>query len=69
MNNNQTCSHQGVAPINLQNCIHLEASEEICPVCAFEIGFLEGCSKKWNNYEEYISSVREKFTSLLLKTM
>lgn len=56
MNNNQTCSHQGVAPINLQNYIHLEASEEICPVCAYEIGFLEGCSKKWNNYEEYISS-------------
>ena len=24
MNNNQTCAHQGVAPINLQECIHME---------------------------------------------
>ncbi|MGY6523520.1 MAG: hypothetical protein ACXIUD_17445 [Mongoliitalea sp.] len=60
MNNNQTCSHQGVAPINLKDCLHLEVSEEICPVCAYEIGFLEGCSKKWNNFEEYISSELQK---------
>jgi len=24
VNNNQTCAHQGVAPINLQECIHME---------------------------------------------
>jgi len=54
--NNQTCTHQGVAPINLQDCLHKEECEGICPICAYEIGFLEGCSKKWSNFDDYISS-------------
>jgi ferredoxin len=54
--NNQTCTHQGVAPINLQECLHKNECEGVCPICAYEIGFLEGSSNKWSDFDDYISS-------------
>ena len=55
LNNNQTCIHQAVAPIGLEECIHLETIDNICPICAYEIGFLAGCSQKWSSYESFVS--------------
>ena len=54
--NNQTCTHQAVAPINLQNCLHKNECEEVCSICAYEIGFLEGSSNKWSDFDDFISS-------------
>ena len=59
LNNNQTCIHQAVAPTTLEECIHFEKEENICPTCAYEIGFLEGCSQRWSCYEDYISSKKD----------
>jgi hypothetical protein len=59
LNNNQTCIHQAVAPTTLEECIHFEKEEHICPVCAYEIGFLEGSSQRWSCYEDYISSKKD----------
>ncbi len=59
LSNNQTCIHEGVAPTNLEECIHFEKEAHICPICAYEIGFLEGCSQRWSCYEDYISSKKD----------
>lgn len=59
LNNNQTCIHQAVAPTTLEERIHFEKEEHICPVCAYEIGFLEGSSQRWSCYEDYISSKKD----------
>ena len=47
--NNQTCIHNGIAPTNLIDCLHkLDINEKYnqCPICAYELGYLVGSSKK-----------------------
>lgn len=54
--NNQTCIHNGIAPNNLIDCLHkLDINEEYnqCPICAYELGYLVGSSKKWISFNEY----------------
>lgn len=56
MNNNQTCIHEGVAPFNLNENLHPNKDNQKsfhCIICAYEVGFLTGCSGKWRDFNEY----------------
>lgn len=59
MNNNETCIHNGVAPISLLKSLpesQAGSGRHRCPVCAFEQGFFLGSSTK-RSYSSYCDSL------------
>lgn len=63
MNNNETCIHGGVSPINLLKELHHSqagSGRHRCPTCAYEQGFILGSSKQWISYSDYCLSLNNK---------
>lgn len=62
MKNNETCAHDGVAPVALLDMLHRSQGgpgRHKCTVCAYEQGFLLGSSRRWNNYANFCDEIGE----------
>lgn len=63
MNNNETCIHGGISPINLLKELHHSqagSGRHRCPTCAYEQGFILGSSKQWLSYSDYCLTLNNK---------
>ncbi len=59
---NETCIHGGIAPIKTLKELpesQAGAGRHKCPTCAYETGYSLGCSKQWNSYDQYLSSIED----------
>lgn len=59
MENNETCIHGGVSPVNLLSELHHSqagSGRHKCPTCAYEQGFNLGSNGQWKNYSEFCES-------------
>lgn len=58
--NNETCIHDGIAPVDLLDGLHHSqagSGRHRCPTCAYEEGFLLGSSERWKSYKEYSEAI------------
>lgn len=59
MENNETCIHGGVSPVNLLKELHHSQAgggRHRCPTCAYEQGFNFGSNGQWRSYSEFCES-------------